>query len=132
MDCEAKGEFFKAHSVAAILGVDGVNQFVFEVDINAAEFIIFADAVLKLTLGVEKPEEAVAFAEFFELLIAGAIEKRFAVDDVGRICNLETGDSEIGADRAETPEANNHFPTGHRVFKEVADFFGACLFFDGF
>ena len=75
--------------------------------------MVFADAVFEFALGVKEPEESVSFAEFFELLIAGAIEKRFAVNDVGRICNLETGDSEIGADRAETPEANNHFPAGH-------------------
>ena len=81
---------------------------------------------------MEKSEEAVVFAEFFELLVAGAIEKRFAVNDIGRIGNLKTGDGELGADGTKRPEANNHFPACHRVFEEVADFFGSCLFFDGF
>jgi hypothetical protein len=54
------------------------------------------------------------------------------VNDVGRIGNLKTGDSELGADGTKTPEANNHFSACHNVFEEVADFFCACLFFDGF
>ena len=114
------------------MGVDGIDHFLFEVDIDAAKLVIFADAVFEFAFGVEEPEEVVAFAEFFELLVAGAIEKRFAVDDVGRIGNLDAGDGEIGVDGAERPEADEHFSAGHRVFKEVADFFGAGLFFDGF
>jgi hypothetical protein len=55
--------------------IDGINHFFFEVDIDAAKIIIFADAVFEFALGVEEPEKTVSFAEFFELLIAGAIEK---------------------------------------------------------
>jgi hypothetical protein len=52
LNSEAKGQLFEAYSIAAILGVDAVDQLFFEVYVNPAFVDIFAGEILQLTLGM--------------------------------------------------------------------------------
>ena len=58
-------ELFQPYGVAAVLGVDAVDDFFFEIDIDSAFFDLLTYGVFQLPLGVEVPEEIGRRAELF-------------------------------------------------------------------
>ena len=74
LDSQTQGEFFETDGVAGVLGIDAIDHFVFEVDIDAAFFPVFGDAVVEFAFAVEETEECRRIADFFKLFVARPIE----------------------------------------------------------
>ena len=57
VDGQSQGQFLQAYRVAAILGIDAINNVILEVDINPALIDILAHGIFKLAFGVDESEK---------------------------------------------------------------------------
>jgi hypothetical protein len=120
-DGQAQGEFLEPDGVPGVLGVDAVDDFVVEVDVDALIIDIGADAVDESSGGVQDAEILLGITEGFELLVPGTVEEVLAVSDIEGVGHLDAGDGEDGAGGAEAEKADDHLAAGHAVFEVAAD-----------
>ena len=86
LDCEAEGELFQTYRVATVLGVDGVDRLVFEVNVNPPLLKVLAGfSLVEFPSRVNEAEELGISTESLELLVALPIEDELGMGNVGRI-----------------------------------------------
>jgi len=110
---QTQGELLEAHRVAGVLRVDGVDRVVDVVDVDAVVLVVLAGHALgDLAGAVAELEEleGAAGALAFEFLVAFAVQHVLAVDDVGRVGDLQTRNREDRVDRAQAEEPHEHGP----------------------
>ncbi len=124
-DGQSQGELLESDGVAGVLGVDGVDGVSRVIHVDAVQFVVlaghaFVDFAGAMTIPEELEIRVVALS--FEFLVTGTIEHVLAVDDVGRVGDLETGDREYGVDRTQAEEAHQHGPALIGAALEVFEF----------